>query len=132
MVEKGDETAVDAITTGCCCVAEGDGKLLPEEGVLAVVLLKLEETESKGVIVEVAVVVVAVLTTVVVVVVVVVAVVIAVILPVVAGFVEDVEFVELESLVVDLDSELVHSLKLSNCVGLNSLLGLRPVTIRLQ
>lgn len=131
MVEKGDETAVDAITTGCCCVAEGDGKLLPEEGVLAVVLLKLEETESKGVIVEVAVVVVAVLTTVVVVVVVV-AVVIAVILPVVAGFVEDVEFVELESLVVDLDSELVHSLKLSNCVGLNSLLGLRPVTIRLQ
>lgn len=128
MVEKGDETAVDAITTGCCCVAEGDGKLLPEEGVLAVVLLKLEETESKGVIVEVAVVVVAVLTTVVVVV----AVVIAVILPVVAGFVEDVEFVELESLVVDLDSELVHSLKLSNCVGLNSLLGLRPVTIRLQ
>lgn len=131
MVEKGDETAVDAITTGCCCVAEGDGKLLPEEGVLAVVLLKLEETEYKGVIVEVAVVVVAVLTTVVVVVVVV-AVVIAVILPVVAGFVEDVEFVELESLVVDLDSELVHSLKLSNCVGLNSLLGLRPVTIRLQ
>lgn len=130
MVEKGDETAVDAITTGCCCVAEGDGKLLPEEGVLAVVLLKFEETESKGVIVEVAVVVVAVLTTVVVVVVV--AVVIAVILPVVAGFVEDVEFVELESLVVDLDSELVHSLKLSNCVGLNSLLGLRPVTIRLQ
>lgn len=130
-MEKGDETAVDAITTGCCCVAEGDGKLLPEEGVLAVVLLKLEETESKGVIVEVAVVVVAVLTTVVVVVVVV-AVVIAVILPVVAGFVEDVEFVELESLVVDLDSELVHSLKLSNCVGLNSLLGLRPVTIRLQ
>lgn len=111
---------------------------------LAVVLLLFMETESKG---EVGAeqVPVAVVMLVVVVVVVVAAVLVPVILPVVAGFVEDVVVVEVEVVVVvvvvdiesesfevEIDSELVLSLKLSNSMGLKSLLGLRPVTIRLE